>query len=188
MGKIRIIGGSARGRRIDVPPGPSVRPTGDRVRESLFNILQLRVPGCRVMDAFAGSGALGLEALSRGATPGVFIENGPGVLPTLRSNIAGLGFGDSAEVWDQPVARALGARRPQQPFDLVLADPPYDDPSALRFLEPLAAGGWLAPDGLAVLEREHGSAAPEPPPGLRKTRSRRYGRVVLDFLEPLVNS
>ncbi|ANM32467.1 hypothetical protein ABI59_24010 [Acidobacteria bacterium Mor1] len=185
---MRIIGGTARGRRIEVPPGPAVRPTGDRVRESLFNILQQVVPGCRVLDAFAGSGALGLEALSRGAIHGVFIENGPGVLPTLRSNIEVLGFADVAEVWAQPVARALAGARPQQPFDLVLADPPYDDPGALGFLEPLAAGGWLAPEGLVVVERERGSEGLEPPAGLRKTRSQRYGRVLLEFLEPLASS
>jgi 16S rRNA (guanine966-N2)-methyltransferase len=154
---VRIVGGVHRGRRLRVPPGDAVRPTSDRAREALFNVLShgtfarsgLPFAGATVLDAFAGTGAFGLEALSRGAARAVFIENGREALAALRRNIAALGEEDRSHVV------AGDAVRPQRaPFACAVAflDPPYRSGLAPAALPALAAAGWLAADALAVVE------------------------------------
>jgi 16S rRNA (guanine966-N2)-methyltransferase len=178
----RLIAGTAGGRRLKVP-AVGVRPTGDRAREALFSSLGslLDLDGARVLDLYAGSGALGLEALSRGAAAAVFVESGPRVLPVLRANLAAV---------DLPGARVIGgsvpavvAGPPAEPFDLVLADPPYDTPvpEVLGVLESLAGRGWLTPGAVVVVERSSREKPWEWPTPLIGLRDRRYGEAQLRY-------
>jgi 16S rRNA (guanine966-N2)-methyltransferase len=178
----RVIAGAAGGRRLKVPAA-GVRPTGDRAREGLFNSLGslLDLDGARVLDLYAGSGALGLEALSRGAAEVVFVESGPRVLPVLRANLAAVGL-PGGRVIAGSVPTVVAGPAPAR-FDLVLADPPYATPVAevLAALRALVAGGWLAEDAVVVVER---SAREEPwewPTPLAALRDRRYGEALLRY-------
>lgn len=181
----RIIAGTSGGRRLLVPPGALTRPTSDRVREALFSRLEHRgwLDGTAVLDLYAGSGALGLEAASRGARSVALVEQAAAPLRALRSNVRTLGltevrtFGESVQRFlDEQDVEALGR------FDLVLADPPYPETEAkvARVLESLASR-WLADDALVVLERSARSPEPSWPPGLTRTDERRYGETVLWF-------
>ena len=178
----RIISGTAGGRRLKVPRA-GVRPTGDRAREGLFNSLGslLDLDGARVLDLYAGSGALGLEALSRGAAEAVFVENGGGVLPVLRDNIAAVGV-RGAVVLPASVP-AVVAGPATAGFDLVFADPPYAAPVAevLGVLGALVGNGWLAPDAVVVVERSSREQPWEWPTPLIGVRDRRYGEAVLRY-------
>jgi 16S rRNA (guanine966-N2)-methyltransferase len=178
----RLISGVAGGRRLSVPPS-GVRPTGDRAREGLFNSLGtlLDLEGATVLDLYAGSGALGLEALSRGAAAVVLVENAPRVLPVLKKNVAAVGLPGGRVVAGSVPAVVAGP--PLGRFDLVLADPPYATPLAevLGVLSALVDGGWLAPSGVVVVERssrEEAFAWPTPLIGLRE---RRYGEAMLRY-------
>ncbi len=178
----RIIAGVAGGRRLKVPPS-GVRPTGDRAREGLFNSLGslLDLDGARVLDLYAGSGALGLEALSRGAAEVVFVESGPRVLPVLRANLAAVGLpGGRVVAGSVPTVVAGPA---SGDFDLVLADPPYavPVPEVLGVLRSLVGGGWLAPEAVVVVERSSREDPWEWPTPLRGLRDRRYGEAVLRY-------
>ena len=178
----RIIAGTAGGRRLKVPRA-GVRPTGDRAREGLFNSLGslLDLDGARVLDLYAGSGALGLEALSRGAAEAVFVENGGGVLPVLRDNIAAVGV-RGAVVLPASVP-AVVAGPATAGFDLVFADPPYAAPvtEVLDVLGALVGNGWLAPDAVVVVERSSREQPWEWPTPLIGVRDRRYGEAVLRY-------
>lgn len=180
MAHLRITGGTHRGRRLKVPPGLGVRPTSDRVKQALFNILGPQVVGARVLDLFAGSGALGLEALSRGAGLCLFVENHPRALAALRENLAALGMDSEGRVLDLDVRRALPALKREGPFDLVLADPPYEKGLVAAALS--AAAAVLVPGGILVVEHSPG----EPPgevEGLRLYDQRGYGQTRLSYLE-----
>jgi 16S rRNA (guanine966-N2)-methyltransferase len=178
----RLISGVAGGRRLRVPPS-GVRPTGDRAREGLFNSLGslLDLEGAAVLDLYAGSGALGLEALSRGAAQVVFVESGPRVLPVLRANLAAVGLPGGRVVAGSVPTVVAG--RPPARFDLVLADPPYATPVAevLGVLEALVAGEWLAEDAVLVVERSSREEPWEWPTPLRGLRDRRYGEALLRY-------
>ena len=178
----RIVSGVAGGRRLKVPR-TGVRPTGDRAREALFNSLGslLELRGATVLDLYAGSGALGLEALSRGAASVVFVESAPGVLPVLAANLETVGL-PGGRVVPGSVPTVVGGAPPAR-FDLVVADPPYATPDdeVIGVLEALAAGGWLAPEAVVVVERasrDRPFAWPTPFTGLR---DRRYGEAVLRY-------
>ena len=175
---MRIVAGLARGRRISAPPGDEVRPTADRVREALFSSLQTRLPDARVLDLFAGSGALGLEALSRGAAGATLVECDRRTLAVLRANIEVVGL-DGAVVLPVDVATALAGQLPGGPFDLVFADPPYRTSAAEvdRILEVLV--GHLAPGATVVVERARRDPAPTWPAVLRAVEPRVYGATVL---------
>ncbi len=182
---MRIIAGAARGRRLKVPKGLLVRPTSDRVREALFSILGETVVGCRFLDLYAGSGSVGIEALSRGAEAVVFVENAAISLAALRQNLEATGLSAAAEVVASPVARALPRlSRRGQAFDLVFADPPYAD-SAERseMLRILGLGGVLQPEARVIVEHEvkQGLDLPE---SLELVREARYGSTLLAFLQP----
>jgi 16S rRNA (guanine966-N2)-methyltransferase len=178
----RVISGVAGGRRLKVPRA-GVRPTGDRAREGLFNSLGslLDLDGARVLDLYAGSGALGLEALSRGAAEAVFVESGAGVLAVLRDNIAAVGL-RGAVVLPGNVSTVV-AGTATAAFDLVLADPPYAAPveEVLGVLRSLVDNGWLAPDAVVVVERSSREAPFEWPTPLLGLRERRYGEAVLRY-------
>lgn len=180
---LRVTGGRLGGRRIRVPPA-GVRPTADRVREALFARLGA-LEGCRALDLYAGSGALGIEALSRGAASAVFVEQSAGGIAVLRANLGSLALDAVARVERADVATALRRLgRAGQHFDLVLLDPPYAESQELeRALRALVTSGILAPGAIVVAEttRRH----PLPPiEGLEALDARRYGDTVIHWLTP----
>jgi len=179
---LRIIGGYLRGRRLKGPPKGTARPTSDRVREALFNILSPWVPGCRFLDLFAGSGAVGLEALSRGAVRTVFVEADPRVAAVLRANLSASAPDAGWDVYRVPFMQALRDLAAKgESFDLVFIDPPYGrglEEAALRALSDLRL---LAPGGIAVAESARAHLPPDEIPGLSLWRRERYGDTVLSF-------
>jgi 16S rRNA (guanine966-N2)-methyltransferase len=182
MGTLRIVAGELRGRRIQIPPGSRVRPTPDRVREALFDILGDDLSGARVLDACAGTGALGLEALSRGATSATFIEADAQVLARLRNTTERLGVDSRCRFLGGKAEVLIGAGGTGGPFDLVLADPPYAEPLGRPILAALlAAPGTLRPGARIVLERDARFPAVPGGQSLPLVRSARYGRTCLDF-------
>jgi 16S rRNA (guanine966-N2)-methyltransferase len=182
---LRVIAGSDRGRKLVSPPGDLVRPTKDMVREAMFSALDARgaLVDATVLDLFAGTGALGIEALSRGATRAVFVERDRTALDAIAANVTALRLGDRARVLAADVARFLrGMPPPDGPFDLVLADPPYDttDADVTALLVALAAPGWLAPDAIVSVERpaRHPVVVPT---GWRTGWERAFGDTLLSF-------
>ena len=178
----RIIAGTAGGRRLAVPAGSATRPTADRVREALFSSVTSAIgelTGTRVLDLYAGSGALGLEALSRGAAHALLVESDARAVSTLRANAETLGL-TGAEVRADRVERVV-AGAPAQGYDLVLADPPYRlaDATVDDVLTGLVANGWLRPGALMVLERASRGPGPTWPTGMTAEISRRYGEATL---------
>lgn len=175
---MRVIAGSAKGRRLRSPPR-EVRPTGERVREALFSSLLPRLPEARVLDLFSGSGALGIEALSRGAASATFVERSSRALRVLRDNLESTGLAADATVVEGDVRRVLAAGPRGAPFDVVLLDPPYAIPAdeLAEVLERLVP--HLAADALVVLEADPHEPAPRWPAGVLPGRSRRYGSTVL---------
>lgn len=182
---MRIVGGEFRGLPLTAlgpgDPAAHLRPTSDRVRESLFNLLAHGGYGdppspeaARVLDLFSGTGALGLEALSRGAAHATFVDSGPRALAILRRNVGLLRAEDRTKVVSRDATR-LGAN-PEPPFDLVFLDPPYAKGLGERAVTSALAGGWIGPGTLVVWEE---SAAPVPPPGLTLCDARRYGETMI---------
>ncbi len=187
---LRLIAGRWRGMPIQAPPGRTTRPTLGRVRESLFGILQPWLVGARVLDAYAGSGALGLEALSRGAAQVLFIEQARPAARVLRQNLERLGAVDEAEVLEIDARRVLAQTLPPggNPFDLLLLDPPYGCGLAAEALERLAvhAHAWVAPEGLVVVQAGRRDPLPGQCGPLAPAREVLYGetRVVFYHLHP----
>lgn len=181
-GVTRIVAGTARGRKLQVP-AHGTRPTSDRVREAVFSALAARtdLDGARVLDLYAGSGALGLEALSRGAVHALLVESDPRTAAVVAANIRAVGE-PGAQLRLGTVASVL-ARPCDEPYDLVLADPPYavTDDTVAGVLVALLAGGWLAEDALVVLER--GARSPETvwPGGLEAIWAKRYGEARVEM-------
>jgi 16S rRNA (guanine966-N2)-methyltransferase len=177
--RLRVIAGTAGGRRLVAPPGTTARPTTDRVKESLFAALGgERVRDASVLDLYAGSGALAIEALSRGAARAVLVEREAEAVAAIEGNLAATHFGDRARVRRGEVAGFLGARPPPEaPFTLVFLDPPYDSPATAvtGVLEQLAAPGWLAPGATVVVERGAGGDPPPLPASWATAWERAYG-------------
>lgn len=187
MSPPRIIAGHHRGRRLEVPAGLAVRPTAERLREALFSILQHQRPalaGARFLDLFAGSGAVGLEALSRGAAQLTAVESDRSAVAALRRNIEKLGESDRARL---VVGDATRLPRATEPADLVYLDPPYLSGLALLALQSLLDRGWLRPTTLVIVEL----AAKEPftaPPSFMLEEERRYGAGRIVLLRPAETS
>ncbi|MBE7730388.1 16S rRNA (guanine(966)-N(2))-methyltransferase RsmD [Komagataeibacter sp. FXV3] len=163
---MRIIAGDCRGRTLHAPPGQTTRPTADRVRQALFDTLAHApwagidfLRGARVLDGFAGTGALGLEALSRGAASAVFIEQNRAALRALRENVTVCGMGDRVMIRAMDMLR-LPVRGASGPVDLVFLDPPYNQDLPTRALVVLERGGWLHPATLVVVETAAAESAP----------------------------
>ncbi|HUL78983.1 MAG TPA: 16S rRNA (guanine(966)-N(2))-methyltransferase RsmD [Vicinamibacteria bacterium] len=180
----RIIGGAGKGRRLKAAAGEATRPTGARVRQSLFDILAPIVPGCRFLDAFAGTGGVGLEALSRGAAKVVLVDRSASAVEAAQANARALAAaGGEAQVFRQDARAAVGALGDQgQRFDVVFLDPPYDS----DLYEPLLAllgqeGSALAEGGLVVAEHFHKRPLPETIGALERTRQKRVGDHCLSF-------
>lgn len=178
---MRIIAGSFRGRRL-APVKGRMRPTAARVREAVFNILGVAVLEVRVLDLFAGTGALGIEALSRGAREAVFVEDDPVALEVLQRNLKTLGLTGCTRVWPLPVPAALKklAGRGEQ-FGLVFLDPPYGGGLSAATLTALATGGLLGPQAWVVAELSRREAVPQAPDPLTLKEARRYGDTQVAF-------
>ena len=177
---MRIIAGAWRGRPLLAPPGRSTRPTSDRAREGLFSMLASRLgsfEGLEVADLFAGTGALGLEALSRGAAHCTFVESDRAALDVLQRNIGKLGAGDRADIRAQSVEHAAP---PPRPCDLMLIDPPYRSGLAQVALDRIAGGAWLAAG--AWISVETTSETLDVPDGLTLDTERRFGKATIRLL------
>src|SRR5579859_981578 len=181
---MRIVGGRLGGRTLAAPKSQAIRPTSDRLRESLFNILAHGygdpVSGARVLDLFAGTGALGLEAISRGAAFTLFIDDGAEARALIRANVEALGLGGVTRIFRRDATR-LGAVHPNTPFALVFLDPPYRMGLGEAALASLRDGGWLAVDGLVVVE-EAADAGFVAPAGFAEVERRRYDDTEFVFL------
>src|SRR5690242_6848152 len=174
---MRIVGGRFRGRALSTPKSQAIRPTADRLREALFNILAHSyddaVQDARVLDLFAGTGALGLEALSRGAAFVLFVDDGAEARALLRGNVEALGAGGASKVYRRDATR-LGPAHPMAPFSLVFLDPPYGKRLAEQALTSAQEGGWLTPEALVVVE-EAADSKFAPPDGFEEIERRDYG-------------
>jgi 16S rRNA (guanine966-N2)-methyltransferase len=179
----RIVAGVARGRRLDVPDGRGTRPTSDRAREGLFSALISMLgslDGRRVLDLYAGSGAVGLEALSRGAAHVLLVESDRAAAGVIAANIDRLAL-PGAVVRTGSVGPLLGGPPPGEPYDVVFLDPPYETPDADvdGVLAALVDQSWLVADAVVVVERPTRGGEPAWPPGVLADRSRRYGEGTL---------
>ena len=172
---VRIIGGGWRGRRVNFPDIPGLRPTPDRVRETLFNWLQHDIAGARCLDLFAGSGALGLEALSRGAKELVFVEQAVAASRALQEQLTRLGGASAGRVMEMGAARYL--RSAPQPFDIVFLDPPFGRGGLTEHVPMLDAGEWVRPGGLVYLENEKAEGVPRLPDHWQLLKSKSAGEV-----------
>ena len=181
---MRIVGGRLRGRNLAAPKTQAIRPTSDRLRESVFNILAHGhgdpVTGARVLDLFAGTGALGIEALSRGAAFALFIDDGAEARALIRQSVDALGLGMVTRVFRRD-ATNLGAAHPLEPFGLIFLDPPYRQDLAAPALASLRDGGWLLPDAIVVVE-EAADAGLVTPQGYVELERRTYDDTVIVFL------
>ena len=185
---MRIAGGQFRGIEIAAPAGQATRPTSDRVREALFNILLhgidgFAIEGARVLDLFAGTGALGLEALSRGAAFALFIDDAVAARGAIRENIEKMRVTGATKLFKRD-ATDLGEAGNLTPFDLVFADPPYGNGLGEQALASAVIGGWLAPNAVVILEERAGIEVP-PIPGLEQIDSRDYGDTTIRFYRRL---
>jgi 16S rRNA (guanine966-N2)-methyltransferase len=179
---MRVIAGRLKGRPLAAPSGDRIRPTSDRLRETIFNILENGLAkhgfddvltGARVLDLFAGTGALAIEAMSRGAAFAVMVDDGAEARGLQRENVEALGLGGVTRILRRDATK-LGAAAPFEPFNLIFLDPPYDKGLGERALASVAAGGWAAPGAIVVLE-ERASNAVHPPRGFELLDQRRAG-------------
>jgi len=179
---MRVIAGQARGRRLRTPKGRELRPTADRVKEALFNILPHDLSGRRVLDLFAGTGNLGLEALSRGAASAVLVDIARPATAVIEENVQALGYGASARVVTAPVFKAVRSlARGGERFDLILLDPPYERGLAGEALKEIAKEGVLADGGVVVAEHSVRDRLEKKYGALVLTDQRRYGDTALSF-------
>ena len=179
---MRIIAGELGGRRIDVPRGVELRPTYDRVRESLFAMIEDRLAGARVLDLFAGTGSLGFESISRGAALSVFVEREARVARHLRRMVVELGVGDRCRVMRSDAVRFVtSSLRGREPFNIVFADPPYDTDEALRIYEALDLWDGVATGGLVAIEHRAGDHLPAQGSRLRLRTVKRYGTIEVEL-------
>ncbi|APF36822.1 16S rRNA (guanine(966)-N(2))-methyltransferase RsmD [Chelatococcus daeguensis] len=174
---MRIVAGRFKGRALAGPRSEAIRPTSDRLREALFNVLTHAyddpVAGARVLDLFAGTGAMGLEAVSRGAAFALLVDNGAEARGVIRANVDALGAAGLTRIFRRDATK-LGPAKPLEPFSLVFCDPPYGKGLAERALTSACEGGWLAPDALVVVE-EAASSPFVPPEGFELLEERQYG-------------
>lgn len=182
---MRIVGGEFRGRPLAAPRSQAIRPTSDRTREAVFNVIAHRYPerleGARVLDLFAGTGALGLEALSRGAASCLFIEESAEGRGLIRDNVEAFGLQGRTKIFRRDATR-MGDAGTIQPFGLVFADPPYGKGLGERALQTALAGGWLLDDALCVVE-ETASAPFAASEHFAVVDQRDYGETVIRFIE-----
>src|SRR5712672_4553880 len=181
---MRVVGGRLKGRNLASPSSRDIRPTADRLRESVFNILihayDDPIQEARVLDLFAGTGALGIEAISRGAAFALLVDNGAEARALMRNNVEALGLGGVTKVFRRD-ATSLGPAHPVEPFSLVFLDPPYGKDLAAPALASARDGGWLAPDTMVVVE-DAKAAAFTAPEGFEELERRAYDDTEFVFL------
>lgn len=182
---MRIVAGKFRGKQLTSPQSQDIRPTSDRVRESLFNILASRIgpnfDGVRVLDLFAGTGALGLEAMSRGAAMCSFVDTGAEARGLIRGHVEAMGLGGKTKVLRRD-ADDLGRTQSFEPFNLIFLDPPYGKGLGEKALASARAGGWIADDATIVLEEKRGAEV-ELPEGFSVEDSRDYGDTTIRIIK-----
>ncbi len=179
---MRIIGGTSRGRRLSGPRGATIRPTADQVKEALFNILADRIVSARFLDLFAGTGNIGLEALSRGATQATFVESNPIACRLLEANVRRCGFERVAEVRPVPVSRFLKHARGSA-YDIVFLDPPYQTQDAQRVLPSVGSDVIIQPHGVVVVEHFHKTHLDDRIGHLALVKTYRYGDTCLSLYQ-----
>lgn len=172
---MRVISGSARGRRLKALPGMDTRPTADKVKEAVFNIIQFDIEGRSVLDLFGGTGQMGIEALSRGAEHAVLVDHAPAAVSVIRDNLAATGFTDSARVVRSDWKAFLGGCR--EKFHLIFLDPPYRDTILENALETIAAIDILSEHGIIVCESPLDKELPDNAGPLEKGKEYRYGKI-----------
>jgi 16S rRNA (guanine(966)-N(2))-methyltransferase RsmD len=177
---MRIISGAARGRRLREPSGFDIRPTTDLVKEAIFDILQFDMEGRRVLDLFAGTGQLGVEALSRGAGFVVFVDSNPQASKLIGENLGLCGFAGSAEVLTRDALRYL---KGCEPFDIIIADPPYDTSLAGEALQRIIGFDKLANNGIIICETKTDWVTPDIPPPYHLRKTYKYGRTMITRIE-----
>lgn len=179
---MRVITGTARGHKLKAPGGMSTRPTADRVKETLFNLLGDRVIDSRFLDLFAGTGGIGIEALSRGAAQAVFIEKNPRAVRVIRENLLHTGLADRAVVHRQDAVSALDMLgKSEQIFDLIFVDPPYLKGYEEKVLEKINNNGLMDEKGILVIESSKKDTLPEHTGQLTMVRREKYGDTLLNF-------
>ncbi|MCL6557836.1 MAG: 16S rRNA (guanine(966)-N(2))-methyltransferase RsmD [Firmicutes bacterium] len=179
---MRVIGGLAKRRTLKAPPGRSIRPTAERVKEALFNILAAKIPGARFLDLFAGTGSVGIEALSRGAVQVVFVERSPRALNLIRENLRRTGFSNRALVLAKDALLALNLlQRRGETFDVIYIDPPYGKGYELKALSLIGSSGLLGRGGLVITETDCRDELPGEVQNLKLFRGERYGDTALSF-------
>lgn len=177
---MRIIAGTLRGRRLKPPAWEGLRPTSDKLRETLFNVLSVRVPGSRVLDGYAGTGAVGIEAISRGAAHVTFVEYDRRAAALIRENLDACSVQAGYTIEQRDIGAALAQMPIEAQFDVVVLDPPYDLLGLGAVLD--AAGRRLGPDGVLVLERAT-RREPDVPASLTRMRDIRSGDSTLTLLK-----
>lgn len=186
---MRVIGGAAKGRRLLAPKGQAVRPTADRVKESLFNILPRDFSGMKVLDLFAGTGNLSIEALSRGADHAVLVDSSERSAAAIKKNLRRLGFAERTEVWIVPAARSLRAlARRNETFDYIFLDPPYAQDLAGRTLDIIAQCKLLRDSGTLIVEHSTRETVQPLYGVLQLHDQRRYGDTLLSFYKSPANT
>jgi 16S rRNA (guanine(966)-N(2))-methyltransferase RsmD len=186
---MRVIGGTSRGRRLAGLPRPGVRPTTSQVKEALFNILGERILKARFLDLFAGTGAVGIEALSRGARHVTFVESDPAACRRLRANLLRCGSDDRADIRQLPIARFLTHQSSDlaaQAYDIVFFDPPYHTDAGTKVLSALGGNAMIRPDGVVVIEHFHKTRLADRIGHLTFAKSYRYGDTVLSIYRPVI--
>jgi len=178
---VRVVAGIVKGRELSAPRTTKTRPTSDKVRDAIFNVVGAATVGARVLDLYAGSGAMAIEALSRGADRADLVESDRDACAAIRGNLDLTGFTDCSTIWPIPVEGALS--RLDSPFDLVLVDPPYEHAGIQALMESLGLGALLSKDGIVVLE--HGKRVETRPVygKLKRWREKRYGDTAVSFFE-----
>ncbi|NLP18388.1 MAG: 16S rRNA (guanine(966)-N(2))-methyltransferase RsmD [Firmicutes bacterium] len=179
---MRVIAGAARGHVLKRPRGNKIRPTSDRIKEALFNIIAPIIKGATVLDLFAGIGSLGIESLSRGAAKAVFVDRNRDSIKLIHHNLALTGLSSNAEVYSLDVDRSLGVLKHKGlSFNLVFLDPPYQKGLITHTLEGLAKSELLLPAGLVVVEHSRREELPAKIQSLQLWRQRHYGDTVVSF-------
>ena len=184
---LRIIGGDLKGKKLHSLSGTTIRPTADRMREAIFNILSFRVQKAIVLDLFAGTGALGIEALSRGAESAVFIDTNKKVLSLIERNIRSCKLGDRAKIIKWNINKNLNCiKSADPPFDLVFIDPPYNKHFIKPSLSYLYRSTVLAKDAFIIVEHDPAEQVPEDNPAFKIADQRKYGKTLVSFLNYVV--
>ncbi|NLL18942.1 MAG: 16S rRNA (guanine(966)-N(2))-methyltransferase RsmD [Clostridia bacterium] len=181
---MRIISGKAKGLILKAPKGYHTRPTSDRVKEAMFSIIQDLIPDALALDLFAGTGALGLEAWSRGAKRVIFVEPSSLARRVLSANIAKAGIASQAIV-SKLDALSFLKKYDEEPFDLIFMDPPYDNEISINVLDTIVAKKLLAPNGILVWEKSSKDSSFQPVSGLKLVKEKQYGDTMLLFLEQI---